>query len=53
MWGALESLGFDAGDRVGICAAKSIGSVAGIFGVLEAAGAYVPVDLDAPARRNA
>lgn len=50
---AIDSVGFIHGDRVGICAPKSIGTVAGIFGVLEALGTYVPVDSEAPAQRNA
>jgi amino acid adenylation domain-containing protein len=41
------------GDRVGICAPKSIGAVAAIFGVLKAGAAYVPVDASAPPSRNA
>ena len=51
--GALKELGVKPGDRVGICAPKSIGTVAGVFGTLEAGAAYVPVDVDAPAQRNA
>jgi acyl-coenzyme A synthetase/AMP-(fatty) acid ligase len=41
------------GDRVGICAAKSIDAVAGIHGVMKAGAAYVPVDPDSPPWRAA
>ncbi|MGH8177975.1 MAG: amino acid adenylation domain-containing protein, partial [Steroidobacter sp.] len=44
--------GLRAGDRVGICAPKSVGTVAAIFGILAAKGAYVPVDSGAPPERN-
>ncbi len=49
----LLDLGVQEGDRVGLYAPKSIASVAGIFGVLKAGAAYVPVDVGAPAARNA
>ena len=49
----LCGLGVRPGDRVGIYIAKSIDAVASILGVLEAGGAYVPVDPDAPAARDA
>ena len=49
----LAALGVTRGDRVGICAPKSIGSVTAIFGTLGANAAYVPVDATAPAERNA
>ncbi len=49
----LAGCGVRPGDRVGICAPKSIGTVASIFGILKAGGAYVPVDYSAPAARNA
>ncbi len=45
--------GVRSGDRVAICAPKSIGSVAAIFGILKAGAAYVPVDATAPPQRNA
>jgi len=48
----LRALGIGAGDRVGLCAPKSIPSVAAIFGILEAGAAYVPVDAAAPPARN-
>ena len=41
------------GDRIGIYAPKSVGTVAAIFGILEARAAYVPVDYGAPPQRNA
>lgn len=41
------------GDRVGVCAPKSIGTVVSIFGILKARAAYVPVDATAPAARSA
>ena len=50
---ALRALGVGAGDRVGICAPKSIAAVSAIFGVLECGAAYVPVDAAAPPERNA
>ncbi len=49
---ALRGLGIGAGDRVGICAPKSIATVAAIFGILECGAAYVPVDSTAPSARN-
>jgi len=49
----LAKNGVNPGDRIGICAAKSIGTVAAIFGTLKAGAAYVPVDADAPGARNA
>ena len=49
----LESLSIGRGARVGICAPKSIGTVAAIFSTLKSGGAYVPVDAGAPPRRNA
>ncbi len=48
----LEEAGVGPGSRVGICAPKSIGTVAGIVGVLKAGAAYVPVDSTAPPSRN-
>ncbi len=41
------------GDRIGLCAPKSVGSVCAIFGILTARAAYVPVDAGAPPSRNA
>ncbi len=45
--------GVGRGDRVGIYLTKSIDSVAVIFGILKTGAAYVPVDPNAPASRNA
>ena len=45
--------GVHRGDRVGLYLPKSIGSLASVFGILEANAAYVPVDATAPVRRNA
>jgi amino acid adenylation domain-containing protein len=50
---ALVRAGVGPGDRVGICAPKSISTLAAIFGVLKAGAAYVPVDPSAPPNRNA
>lgn len=44
--------GVGPGDRVGIHLAKSIASLASIFGILKCGAAYVPVDSTAPAARN-
>ena len=49
---ALRAAGVREGDRVGICAPKSVGTVAAIFGILTAKAAYVPVDYSAPGERN-
>ncbi|MEM1319723.1 MAG: amino acid adenylation domain-containing protein [Bacteroidota bacterium] len=40
------------GDRIGILLPKSIQSVAAIFGSLYAGATYIPVDVQAPLRRN-
>src|SRR5688500_1053954 len=45
--------GLRPGDRVGIYAPKSVGTVAALFGTLCSRGAYVPVDIGAPPARNA
>jgi amino acid adenylation domain-containing protein len=50
---SLAAHGVRPGDRVGICAPKSIGVVAAIFGILKSGAAYVPVDPEAPPQRNA
>jgi amino acid adenylation domain-containing protein len=50
---ALESAGVGENDRVGICAPKSIGTIAAIFASLKADACYVPVDPGAPPRRSA
>ncbi|MEN8167521.1 MAG: amino acid adenylation domain-containing protein [Pseudomonadota bacterium] len=49
----LERVGVQPGDRVGIYAPKSIGSLISVFGILKAGAAYVPVDPGAPPQRNA
>lgn len=49
----LYHIGVRQGDRVGIYLHKSIDSLAAIMGVLKTGAAYVPVDPDAPASRNA
>lgn len=51
--GILRTRGVSAGDRVGICARKSIATVASLFGVMKAGAAYVPVDAASPASRKA
>jgi amino acid adenylation domain-containing protein len=50
---ALSSIGVSESDRVGICAPKSVGVVASIFGILTAKAGYVPVDPTAPPARSA
>src|SRR5688500_6027378 len=50
---ALVRHGLQPGDRVGIYAPKSVGTVVAIFGILDARAAYVPVDVGAPPQRNA
>jgi amino acid adenylation domain-containing protein len=49
----LVESGVRPGDRVGICAPKSIGSVVSVLGTLKAGAVYVPVDAAAPPERNA
>lgn len=49
----LVALGVRPGDRVGMYLRKSIDAVAAIYGILKSGAAYVPVDPDAPAARNA
>ncbi len=46
---ALAFSGVGPGERVGLCAPKSIASVAGILATLRAGAAYVPTDVTAPA----
>ena len=48
---ALLAAGVSAGDRVGLYLDKSIEAVAGIYGILKAGAAYVPLDLRAPTAR--
>ncbi|HYN83353.1 MAG TPA: amino acid adenylation domain-containing protein [Gemmatimonadaceae bacterium] len=45
--------GVRPGDRVGIYAPKSVGTVAALLGALYSRAAYVPVDCSAPPARNA
>jgi amino acid adenylation domain-containing protein len=45
--------GVKRGDRVGIDLTKSADAVAAMYGILKAGAAYVPVDPNAPASRNA
>jgi amino acid adenylation domain-containing protein len=49
----LWQMGVRRGDRVGLYLPKSIEGIAGIFGILKTGAAYVPVDPNAPAARNA
>lgn len=49
----LVHLGVTAGDRVGLYLVKSVDAIAGIFGILKAGAAYVPVDPSAPPARCA
>lgn len=49
----LRNAGVRPGDRVGICAHKSIDVVVAIFAILRSQAAYVPVDPSAPTERNA
>jgi amino acid adenylation domain-containing protein len=49
--GALADLGVRRGDRVCLYLEKSIESLVGIYGVLKAGAAYVPLDPQAPAAR--
>lgn len=49
----LRNAGVSAGDRVGLWLPKSIRAIAGIYGILKAGAAYVPLDPFAPAARLA
>lgn len=49
----LVAMGARAGDRVGLYLAKSIDSVATIFGILKTGAAYIPIDPGSPAWRAA
>ncbi len=49
----LRDRGVAPGDRVGVLLPKSIDALACLLGVMKAGAAYVPVDVDAPASRNA
>ncbi|MCK0103943.1 amino acid adenylation domain-containing protein [Pseudohalocynthiibacter sp. F2068] len=48
----LSAFGVKPGDRVGLCARKSIDTVGAIFGILRAGAVYVPVDPTAPIARS-
>jgi amino acid adenylation domain-containing protein len=50
---ALQSAGVRRGDRVGLYVHKSHASVIGVFGIMKAGAAYVPLDPNAPAKRLA
>ena len=49
--GLLRDLGVSRGDRVGLYVDKSLESVIGIYGILKAGAAYVPLDPQAPPAR--
>lgn len=49
---ALKQAGVSQGDRVGLCARKSIATVAAVFAILRLGAVYVPVDPTAPAARS-
>lgn len=49
----LTGLGVRRGDRVGLYVHKSIASIIGVFGIMKAGAAYVPLDPNAPAKRLA
>ncbi len=49
----LAASGVQRGDRVGLFLPKSIGSIVGLYGVMKAGAAYVPIDPGAPAGRAA
>ena len=49
----LQHYGIQKGDRVGLYLDKSLAAIVGIFGILKAGAAYVPIDPLAPAQRAA
>jgi amino acid adenylation domain-containing protein len=49
----LSGLGIQPDDRVAICAERSLEMVVGLFAILKAGAAYVPLDPDYPAERLA
>jgi len=49
----LRSQGVQRGDRVGVFVHKSFASIIGVYGILKAGAAYVPLDPNAPAKRLA
>ncbi|WP_280499465.1 non-ribosomal peptide synthetase [Nocardia farcinica] len=48
----LSARGVRPGDAVAVCAARGAGLVAGLYGVLAAGAAYVPVAVDQPVQRR-
>ncbi|HWO18845.1 MAG TPA: amino acid adenylation domain-containing protein [Kofleriaceae bacterium] len=48
----LRSRGVDRGSIVGICLHRSVEMVAGLFGILKAGAAYLPIEPDFPAART-
>lgn len=48
----LRARGVEAGDRVGLCLAKSLPTFAALYGILQCDAGYVPVDVAAPVERN-
>ena len=49
--GALIEMGIRPGDRVGLCAERSLPMLAGLLGILKAGAAYVPLDPSYPETR--
>jgi amino acid adenylation domain-containing protein len=49
----LRRMGVGPEVRVGLCAERSPGLIAGLLGILKSGGAYVPLDPDLPAERLA
>lgn len=47
----LSKIGINRGDRVGIFMDRGIAAIVGLFGVLKAGAAYVPIDSTAPPNR--
>jgi amino acid adenylation domain-containing protein len=47
----LRSQGVDSGDLIGLCAERSLEMVIGIYGILKAGAAYVPLDPTYPEAR--
>src|SRR5207249_3209514 len=53
MAAALRSAGVVPGDRVAVCAEKSVRTVAGLYGIMRAGACYVPLDPHGPPARAA
>lgn len=49
----LSEIGIERGDRVGLYLDKSLESIVGLYGVLKAGAAYVPLDPRSPVARTA